>query len=705
MKKGILRKALSILLIGSGVLGLAACASDDPVAPTTSVVVDQNKPVVKNPNATSLKDKYEAISIAEAKRIALENGEDAGKKRYTVYGTIKSITNPAYGEMTITDGVDELYVYGTYSADGKDRYPDMGEDKPVAGDEVILYTLLGTHSDKPEAKSSWIYDYKHIKQIVDPSVYEKMNILEARGAQADKKLQVSGVVASITYANGMKPNGFMLVDDTAAIYVFSTAAGELKVGNKITIAATKVYYINPKEAEGSAKWGYKGANQLADAIILENDKKTTNEFNRGVAEEATVKQVLNTPLASDITSKLYKSTALVKKVPGDGFINYHIVDLDNNTFSYVYTQANGSDFAWLDEFDGKICTVYYTPLNAKCDLSGTVYRFLPIKVEEIKDYAFDNEGAAEFVNEYYARDQFLKSYKNDPELELITSVKNDLININATLSYASSNEASVKIETTNGKAIMHTLAPGSSTITITITSMGKTITSEVEISVMAPVEYETISVAEAISKDDKAIVTLKGIVGPSLLNKDGFYLMDETGTIAVQGIKAEIAELQIGDEVILRGTKDHKVKPENVDRFAGQANIFEAQILENNYGEHELPTNTIIKDKTFDDVYALLLDVATDHTTEVYQIEAKLEIEKTGFSTNVLVKSKDDDTKAIMLYKGGNDQVEWLKEFNGKTVTVELALCNWNDKDTYKCCILSVISDGAKTYNKVNLKK
>ena len=92
--------------------------------------------------------------------------------------------------------------------------------------------------------------------------------------------------------------------------------------------------------------------------------------------EYTIKEIMETPLSENMTTNIFKVNALVKKVPGNGFVNYYFNDIDGVTGSYTYTACNGSDFAWLDEFDGKICTVYLSPMNAKSTTSGCIYRFM-----------------------------------------------------------------------------------------------------------------------------------------------------------------------------------------------------------------------------------------------------------------------------------------------------------------------------------------
>ena len=146
-------------------------------------------------------------------------------------------------------------------------------------------------------------------------------------------------------------------------------------------------------------YGYKGACQLEDPILISNDKGN-HEFDKSWIQETTVKEILDTPVSENITTMLYKVTAVINKAEGKGFVNYYINDLDGQTGTYTYTQCSGSDFAWLDKFDGKICNVYVMALNAKSSSSGCIFRFLPVQVEEIKDYVFDMNKAAQFALDY-----------------------------------------------------------------------------------------------------------------------------------------------------------------------------------------------------------------------------------------------------------------------------------------------------------------
>ena len=644
-------------------------------------------------------DDIKVITVAEALELCGEPG-NITEERYYIRAIVKTVSNPQYGEMIIYDETGEIYVYGTYSADGSKTFPELDET-PTKGDEVLLHCILQNYDGTKEVKNARLIEFKSNQGNFDVSEYTAATIAEARDAEIGAKLIVSGVVARITYANGMKPNGFILVNGADSIYVYDgDAAGRLKIGNKVEIAASKTYWILASEQSNAAAHGYKGCNQLEDVTVLSNDEGD-NEWISASFPTATVKEIMDNPVTNDITTQIYKVTALVKKVENPGFTNYYIDDLDGVTGSYAYTQCNGSDFAWLDEFDGKICTVYLVALNAKSSVSGCVYRFLPVAVVDEK-FVFNTDGAAEHAVKYYGVDQFAALYTGNPELELVTSVSSELLGFeNATLSYASSNESVVTINTADGKTVMNCLKSGEATVTITGTYNGKEYSETVNVKVDIPEEeIPSITVSEAIASEIGEVVTVKGIVGPSIVNQTGFYLIDDSGIIAVILSEDEMAKVQLGQEVILRGTRAKRLK-DGATVF-GQTNLDACEILVNNYGSHDYATTNFIEGMSASDFYAL--NPNEDHTTEVYVLNVTVQVIEADFYTSM--KLKGTDGKELSLYCSSANQYNWLKAYAGQEITVEIAPCNWNAKKYYAGCVLAVRNaDGSKTCNELNFIK
>ena len=637
----------------------------------------------------------ETITIAKALELCGEPG-NITTDRYYIKATVDKITSADYGSMQISDSTGTISVYGTWSADGEAQFSTLTA-KPGKGDEVLLHCILQNYNGTKEVKNARLIDFKKNETAFNPADYTPATIAQAREAKVGDKLTVTGVVAQITYANGKKPNGVMLIDDTASIYVFdSYIAGSVTVGNTVKIAGEKDMWILDTETNLAAKFGYKGSCQIANAALLENDGKVS-DFNKSWITETTVKDILDTPISENITSTVYKVVCRVSKVPGDGFVNYYFNDLDyinaenTGTGSYTYTQCNGGDFAWLDQYDGKICTVYLTALNAKSTNAGCVFRFLPVSVEPIENFTFPAENVPAHVLKYYGADQFLASYTGNPALELITSVSSPLLGFeNAALSYSSDNESVVRIDTADGKTVMNCLSDGVANLTISATYNGITKSQTVAINVKTAAAVDYITVKEAIEAESNTTVTVKGIVGAALVNQTGFYLIDSTGAIAVRVEAAVLEELKTGYEVIMTGTR-------TVSKDGGQICINSATIAANSYGSHDYSTESFITGKTIAEVKGMADSVA--QTANIYVLSGTVKKVESYYSTNYYVT---DGTVDILLYSGNGSQYSWLAEFIGETVTFELNTCDWNAKGL-KGCVLSVTTQGGeKTVNKVN---
>ncbi len=701
-----LSKILSLSLLIIMVASLASCGilfpkqedtitgSETKSETTSDISSEATGESTTESQTTPIEDVYDTITIAEALELCGESG-NITTERYYIRAIIKTVTNTTYGEMVIYDETGEIGVYGTYSSDGELKYSELDE-KPVKGDEVLLHCILQNHEGTKEIKNARLIEFKSNQGSQDISAYKAATISEARSAAEGEKLKVGGIVARITYANGMKASGFMLVNGADAIYVYDNdAAAQVSIGNRVEIAASKTYWINESEQNNAATHGYKGCNQLEDVIIVSNDK-ANNDWTNADFAEWTVKDIMDNPVENDITTQVFKVTALVKKSPGAGFTNYYIDDLDGVTGSYVYTQCNGSDFEWLDEFDGKICTVYLTALNAKATNAGCVYRFLPVAVID-EGFVFDTDNTAKFAVQYHGVTQFDTTYTGNPELQLVTSVSSELLGFeNATLSYTSSDESIISIDTTSGTPVMNCLTSGTATITITGTYGTKQYSKEITVTVnISNEDIPSVTVKQAIDAAVGEIVTVKGIVGPSLVNQVGFYLIDESGVIAVTLSNEELSKVKLGHEVILTGTR--AVKHKDGSSEFGQTNLMNCEIVLNNYGTNDYSTASFTQGKTVPDFLAL--KASEDHSTEVYVISGTVKVVETQHYTNIYVS---DGTNDILLYTSSASQYNWMKEYAGQNVTFEIAPCNWNCKG-YKGCVLAVITEsGEKICNTLN---
>ena len=159
------------------------------------------------------------ITISKANEVANLVGSNYTNSKYKITGTIDSIANTTYGNMTIKDSSgNSIYVYGTYSADGSTLYSNLATmDQPQVGDTVTLYGVLGTYNSSPQMKSGWIVDLNKSASVseelqtlftnyVGDGTYTKKSVInlteDAQHDIAKYFLTSSSSLKRTTYYNG-----------------------------------------------------------------------------------------------------------------------------------------------------------------------------------------------------------------------------------------------------------------------------------------------------------------------------------------------------------------------------------------------------------------------------------------------------------------------------------------------------------------------
>ena len=165
------------------------------------------------------------LSIADAIALGLSKEHNVYTEgKYFVTGVITEVYNDMYGNMRLTDADGNiLTIYGTYSEDGSARYDAM-EVKPVAGDTVTIYGIVGQYNGTPQIKNGWIVEHTAGETPDEPEA-PSVGVVDAPVAGTAYKFgMVQGNVSStdVYYLIGGM-NGFYMAtgtDATAAIDVY-----------------------------------------------------------------------------------------------------------------------------------------------------------------------------------------------------------------------------------------------------------------------------------------------------------------------------------------------------------------------------------------------------------------------------------------------------------------------------------------------------
>ena len=677
------RKSRRLSVVALAIVSLLAvgCSKDDSSVSSSSSNTDNS--------ATSETKPEVVLNVSDAVDIA-KLGEE---KEYTVRGEIKSFQSYYYGQLTLTDGTNDLPVYGCYAlaADGSSIYFDDMDYIPVVGDTITVKGILKTYQGEAELGKSVI---KKIEQgehkPVDTTGYTEMSIKDTRSAAVGTKVKITGVVAKRTHTQKMNYNGFLIVDETGSTFVYGGAtAVQVKEGNQVTVIGEIDHYIATNEASAAEKIGYQGAMQISSVSLVSNDKEK-HEFSKEGIEDTTVKAILDTDVKDEnITANIYHVSAIINKSESDSILNYYIDDLDNKTGSYVYTSNNNSDFSYLDEYVGKVVDLYVSPINCKSTSTGAVYRFVPVSISSIDDYQFDMNLAPKFVMDYIALPQFETTYAGDSNMEVITSYSSDIIHMSEVkVSYSSTNTELAYFEEKDGKTYFHVNAVSDSTSQIIV----KAEYGDVSLTKSINVTYENvtdgaISVKDAIDTEVGTEIKVRGVVAARTVSKIGVYLIDKSGVMScLLTSNDELNKLNNGDEVVLSGKrnvfKDHQI-------ILDGSTVLGVLSTGNTYSTASFEEKTIPQIlEGYTDA-----DTAKVYKTSAYVFKTDAAYPQIRFYENEAA-SKDEESVYLWMHSSTSANFEFLEEFVGKQVTMEVAMVNWNNK--VKCCPIS-LNDGEKT--------
>ena len=142
------------------------------------------------------------------------NAAEDGSTLYRVTGVVKSIVKAEYGNLYIADYTGEVYVYGTYDAEGN-RF-DAFATPVKEGDIVTVCGVKTSYNGSPQMKN--VTMEKHI-QVTPVSVSEFLAASEASDVYYSLTGAISGLDQAGAYGN------VYISDDSDKVYVYGLLSG------------------------------------------------------------------------------------------------------------------------------------------------------------------------------------------------------------------------------------------------------------------------------------------------------------------------------------------------------------------------------------------------------------------------------------------------------------------------------------------------
>ena len=415
-----------------------------------------------------------------------------------------------------------------------------------------------------------------------------------------------------------------------------------------------------------------------------------------------INDIQNNELTNDITGNAYELQGKVIVSEQPGYTNYYLQSLDLSTTLPFYTQSNGKDYKWLDEYSDQYVDMYVVVMNGKP--SRNEWRALPVKVLSLyiptaDDYC--HYGNLRMIDTYFAdrytEDITISIPKEDPQVSGLTYSFG-----------ASGNGSDVSISTTDTDFVVKITIPSEETsfeLIVTSNYEETTLTDSYTITLAPKPALSTMALSEIRKQADGTEVTAEGIVTrityKSGNKRLGFIIQDATGSMIIYNnsdTMANLDNIEEGNKVVVKGTFGHYIKDDDAEKAAalnykGDTQISDVEILNNDNKINDMFDSSIIKDKSVSDIVSI--EPSTDPVGNIYQCAAVIEKTSTAYYTAYRISDPDDSSKSLSLYSQmQGSEFEFLDENDSEEVILNFAIQNIKYSSgsfAWRICAISVV--------------
>ncbi len=521
--------------------------------------------------------------------------------------------------------------------------PDSSSIDSTTSIEISTETSSDESSESSEIVSTYIPD-------------DCTPIGIARLGEDEAQFDIYGVIAQFTYGYDGK-EAFYLVDDTGSILVYADGfdISTFDIGYTVKASGSIDHYQSEQEAGVGNEIGYHGALQLvASTIELIYDSK--DEIKLDSIEDTTINEIATTNFReNDLTSKLFRVNSTIVKNEQTGFTKYYFFDLSMDESVYCYSKMSGSDFGWLDEYDGQSREVIIAIHSLRP--RDEAWRIIPVQI--LDEVVLTDEDNVKFALDRLDN-QFLPSYYGDRKIELLPY--DEKLGEEGVVTYTSSSTVhSVTKEDNIDYLNIDGSSLGTFTITISLTYKNISQTRDVVIEVIDEPEYETTPISEVLAMDEGETVIVSGIYLKYTANAQGIYIADSTGILTVYYAGLDLEDYQEGETLVFEGTitKDFKIE----GTYDGYNRLANATLLSSDGIVKDWDKSIVTGDTTISDLYN---NFTIDMIGKIYRASGQIKVNETPYYSNIQIVDPDTGTY-MSLYCSSASQLEWLFEYQGIT--------------------------------------
>ena len=342
------------------------------------------------------------LTIAQAITLGKAHAHNTfTENKYYIEGTIASVESTEWGNMYISDTEGNvIFIYGFYNEDGSVRY-DALDVKPIVGDTITVYTVVGYYENKAELKDAWMTAHTAHDHAWDDATCEAPKTCNICGATDGEALNhdwadatcsapktcgtcgaTEGTALEHSYTNGYCTNGCNDVDPNYYFPVSITEALEAADLWKVQVSGT-VCAVNTSwngsnisvtivDADGNQLYIYHMTTEVAlgDIITVKGVMATYNDsrqIGQGSTAEITghddsydyVEMSIEDAIAAEDNTNVIVTGTVVKigiaYSEQYGNISVYIAD-DNGTQLYLYRLSGDITVGKIIKVKGAMAT-------------------------------------------------------------------------------------------------------------------------------------------------------------------------------------------------------------------------------------------------------------------------------------------------------------------------------------------------------------
>lgn len=221
--------------------------------------------------------------------------------------------------------------------------------------------------------------------LIGKPEYTAISLHEARSQVDGTLVTIEAVVARLVYKSGSTiPCGAFIVDETDSFFVYNNAEHMVSLeeaveGNLIAVTGTVTHFISAENIDKATANNYTGDFQIENITLIYNDNGS-HAISGGSIIEKTVQSILETTGSTNLSGTIFKVTGVITKTSSQYYSTYYVKDATQTYSLNVYSQKNGAEFGWLDQYLGTTVTMYLGVQNAKLGASSLTWRVCPIAI-------------------------------------------------------------------------------------------------------------------------------------------------------------------------------------------------------------------------------------------------------------------------------------------------------------------------------------